>query len=273
MRVRGSAIGSDDILRWFPIIRECLESDEFGGLTPAEKIYYWHLIERFGFFGGPFGEPDARAAAKIGVSEGKIRVARRKLRDMHWVHYKSGFYVVGRGAVSTRFRWIKWTNLPEKGSGGWFAKMHCHAFNCIVARVRKGVFSHADLVTYVVLCYLRHKYSRNRSSFYATKKELRKLLGVADAVARIRNLYERFTFKSGARLFEYLDEYNRVYFSDWRDFADPSEGEHARTRALKLEDEIKERYQELRPNLEEVENWLVDRELEKDGVFDHLRTR
>jgi hypothetical protein len=104
--------------------------------------------------------------------------------------------------------------------------MHRFAFEAMLAKVRHREFTHADVAIYIYLAYLFWKNrGKDEGRFYITKNYLRELTDIPNAPARVERLYQIFTFTGGKHLFEYLDLYHKLFFTEWNTFADPSEDE------------------------------------------------
>lgn len=228
-------------MNWFPLCKSMMEeNEEFRKLTPAEKLYYWLLISEYNRHGGQFYKSDLETAVTLGISEVKVRQARRKLQSLKWLKIIPGFQTHRNKNVknvATRYLFVNWASPTE---GEFFAQMHRFAFEAMLARVRHREFAHADVAIYIYLAYLFWKNrGKDGGRFYITKNHLRELTDIPNAPARVERLYQIFTFTGGKHLFEYLDQYHRLFFTDWNTFADPSEDDNNRKLAEGYQDEIK----------------------------------
>jgi hypothetical protein len=231
-------------MSWFPLNEQLMEgSPEFRVLTPAEKVFLLFMISEFNLRRKHFYKSDLEAAVTLGVGERTIRRGRKKLIELGWIKAKPGTLTRRGKCLATTYLWIKWATISP---GGFFAQMDRHAFNVMLYHLRKGEFSSADLVVYVYLCYWhwrnRGKF-REKGSFYMSKEHLCELTNLADAPGRVERLYDGFTFREGAHLFEY-GGYQKLIFTTWNEFADPEEDEDIRLNAEAYTKEIMEMVKE-----------------------------
>ncbi|MDK2925684.1 MAG: hypothetical protein PWQ41_1458 [Bacillota bacterium] len=205
-----------------------MESDEFKRFSPTEKLYYWFLVSEFNAR-GKFYRDDLTIAVTLGCSEDKVRQARRKVEKLGWILDEPGFKLPGKAkGVATRYIWVSWANVEEEGGeAGFWAAMHRYTFEAMLAKVREKTFLPPDVVTYVYLWYLWYKNTDKgrKESFFVTKAQLRELTNLADAPERVKRLYDNYTFRGGAHLFECAYGYQKLTFSKWGFCADPSEDE------------------------------------------------
>lgn len=207
---------------WFPLPRSLMEDPLFIMLTPAEKLYAWLLLSEWNERGGSFYKADVEFAVALGLSTDKVRRARRLLTERFWIKTSPGFQGRGRN-LATTYLAVDFGQIRE---GEFFCPLHRYAFHALLARVRCHEFTHADVVTYVCLAYLRHRYCQlDRNAFFVTKRELRDISGLPSALACLTRLYTTFQFTGAHHLFEYRDEYHRIWVEKWSTFADPSEDE------------------------------------------------
>lgn len=232
---------------WFPLTASRMESAACQKLTAAERLYVEYIVSEFSRR-GPFYQSDLEVAVTLGMSEVKVRQARRKVGiepddtrqstarrrgvevpgGFGWIVYEHGWK---RGARSQA---TKYLDAPVAGrkKGDWFASVPRYTFEVLLSSVRAKKLSHADVVVWLVLSY---KYWRCRGNetdhpFFVTKKELVLLSGVAGAVDCVHHLYRACDNEDeeGRRhhLFDFSDQYRRLTFENWVWFADPSESEY-----------------------------------------------
>lgn len=207
------------------MIEDC---EEFRKLTPAEKLYYWLLLSEFNRR-GEFYKSDLEIAVTLNLSEVKIRNARRKLGELEFIKYQSGFISEGR-RLATRYVNVKWATPINKD---FFAQIHRYAFEAMLAKIRDGRFAHAEVVTYVYLAYLfwKNRGKKEDQSFFITKIKLQELTGIPNVQAHVKKLYDKYLFSSNEHLFEYSDKYHKLALSKWTSFADPAENENNQRQA------------------------------------------
>lgn len=222
------------------------DSEEFRGLTPAEKLYLWYILSEYGRR-GEFYMADLEAACTIGVKVGKVREARRKLTGLGWLEVKPGFKTQGKN-LSSRYLNVKWATVEP---GDFFACTHRYGFETMINKIVYKVFTHPDVVTYVYLCYLWWK---NRGAkggeFFVTKAALRDMTNIQNVTTCVENLHNKFSFNGGARLFKFQDLYHKLKFTDWGTFADPSEDESNR----KISEERKKKVKDLVAAAKKIED-------------------
>jgi hypothetical protein len=227
---------------WWPLSTSRLEDPRYQSLTAAERLYLEYLISTFSLRGSSY-ESDLEIATTLGLSEDKIRRARRRVgrpskqaltiasrsgghelrAGFGWVIYTPGLIAGGRN-LATRYLNVPILKVPK---GEYFAPVHRFTFEALLAQVRSKQLTHADVVVWLVLAYKysRCKGKRKDHTFFITKKELVRLSGVANAPTCVGHLYGGLQFTSGHHLFEYSDQGQRLLFSKWALCADPSEHE------------------------------------------------
>jgi hypothetical protein len=228
------------MVNWWPVTASRLEDPRYQSLTPADRLYVEYTISSFSQRGSYF-ESDLEVAVTLGLSEDKIRRARRRVgrpskqaltiasrsgghelgAGFGWVIYTPGFISGGR-QLATRYLNVPILKVPKRG---FFACVHRFTFEALLAQVRMKRLTHADIVVWLVLSYKYWRCTGKREdhSFFITKRELVRLSGIANAPARVNHLYRSLQFASGGHLFEYSDEGQRLVFSRWVSCADPSE--------------------------------------------------
>ena len=212
------------MINWFPLSRSMMEeSQEFKGLTVAEKLYYILVLSEFNLK-GEFYRADLEMAIMLRLSEDKIRRARRKLQGMEFLTIKPGFKSKGKG-VATTYIDAKWRETPKRGDGEYFAPMHRYALETMLHYIRVKRFNHADVLTYIYLCYYQYKNrGKNEGKFFITKETLKELTGIPKAVECVTSLYKGFVFDEKSHLFDYRDMYHKLVFDVWRTMGDPKKG-------------------------------------------------
>jgi hypothetical protein len=227
---------------WWSLSTSRLEDPRYQALTAAERLYLEYTISSFSQHGSYF-ESDQEVAVTVGLSEDKIRRARRKvgrpsqdaLRNpsrfkgqqlcagFGWVIYTPGF-ISGHRHLATRYLNVPILKVPK---GQYFACVHRFTFLTLLAEIRMRRLTHTDVVVWLALAYKywRCRGKRENHSFFITKRELVALSGIANAPARVDHLHKSFQFSSGHHLFEYSDEGQRLVFTQWALCADPSKNE------------------------------------------------
>ncbi len=228
------------MINWFPLPRSLMESPSFILCTPAEKLLLLHLASELNLRGS-FYKADLETAVTLGISEDKVRRARRSFMRLGWIQAVQGFRCRGRHLAT---RYLTAPGAERKDDDFW-APLHRYAFEALLSHVRKR-FHHADLVVYVYLNYLRARCQGEREDFFVTKRELRDLTGLANATACVAHLHDGFVFGGGAHLFECQDEYHRIRFREWAGFQDPSEGGNNAQQAARYRAEIAATVKEIR---------------------------
>lgn len=231
---------------WFPLTASRMESVACQKLTAAERLYLEYIVSEFSRR-GPFYQSDLEIAVTLGMSEIKVRQARRKVgiepdsvrlltaqrRGVEvsggygWIVYEHGWK---RGAQSQATKYLD-APMAERKKGDWFASVPRYTFEVLLSAVRAKKLSHADVVVWLVLSY---KYWRCRGNeadhpFFVTKKELGRLSGVVSAADSVRHLHQVYDYEDEQgkhhHLFEFSDQYQRLTFENWGWFLDPSESE------------------------------------------------
>ena len=209
---------------WFPLRRSMIEENEdFKGLTVAEKLYYILVLSELNLR-GEFYRADLEMAIMLGLSEDKIRRARRKLQGLGWLEAKPGFKSGGK-PVATVYISANWTETPKRGEGEFFATIHRYALETMLRNIRVKKFSHADVLTYIYLCYYQYKNrGKDHGKFFITKERLKELTDVPKAVECVTSLYKGFVFSENSHLFDFRDKYHKLVFDAWAGFGDPKHG-------------------------------------------------
>lgn len=248
---------------WWPITTSRLEDPKYQSLTPADRLFLEYTISSFSQRGSYF-ESDQEVAVTLGLSEDKIRRARRRvgrpsedaLRNpsrfkgqrlcagFGWIIYTPGS-ISGRRHLATRYLNVPILKVPK---GQYFACIHRFTLLTLLAEIRKRRLTHADVVVWLVLAYKywRCRGKRENHSFFITKRELVALSGIANAPARVDHLQKSFQFSSGHHLFEYSDEGQRLVFSQWALCAQPTEDQGSARLLESWRQEIAERVHDKR---------------------------
>jgi len=223
------------MINWFPLSKSMMEdSTEFRGLTVTERLYYILTLSELNLR-GQFYRADLEMAAMLGLSEDKIRRARRKLQGMEWLTIKPGFKSNGKG-VATTYIDAKWNGTF---SGDYYSKIHRYALESMLHNIREKRFTHPDVLVYIYLCYFYDKNKgKNNGKFFKTKTSLQELTGIPGVVGCVNHLYQGFVFTGNAHLFEYQDKYHKLVFDSWSAFQDPSAGEGNRKLAEIYREEV-----------------------------------
>lgn len=223
------------MINWFPLPRGLMENPIFIFCTPAEKLLLLHIASEVNLR-GPHYRADLEEAVILGLSEDKVRRARREFMRMGWITAEPGFRASGRH-LATRYYGVPGAARTD---GDFYAPLHRFTFECLLSHIRSKRLTHADVVTYVYLTYFKARTGRDDDWFFITKNELRDLTGLPSASLCVDHLYRAFTFSGGSHLFEVRDEYHRFVFSKWATFADPSENETNAKNAQRYREEIAE---------------------------------
>lgn len=212
-------------MSWFPLCKGLLEDNQdFKKLTPADKVYFWHVASEFNLHEQcQYHEADLIAGVTLNLSERKVRDSRRKLQALGFIETKPGHLAKRGGHMPTTYLNVKYA-YPVKGES--YVPMDRYTFETMLRALRDKTFSHADVAVYVYLTYLHGKYKDGEiEGFFVTKRELRELTSIPDAPERIKTLYDKFTFTGGAKLFEYKDKQQKLVFTDlWNTVKDPNDG-------------------------------------------------
>ena len=220
------------MINWFPLPRSLMENPIFVMCTPIEKLYLLNVASEVNLR-GPFYKADLEIAVTLRASEDKIRRTRREFMGLGWVTAQPGFRSRGRHLATRYF------SVPgaARTDGDFYAPFHRFTFEGLLNHLRYAAVTHADVVTYVYLTYIRGKTGHN-DSFFISKHELRELTGLPSATLCVANLHKGFAFTGGTHLFEFRDEYHRLVFFNWVTFADPSEDETNAKNAERYRQEI-----------------------------------
>ena len=224
---------------WFPLTASRMENVTCQKLTATERLYLEYVVSRFSQRGASY-QSDLEIAVTLGMSEVKVRQARRKVgtepesvrllaqrrRGVEcpggygWIVYKHGWQHGAHG-LATQYLDVP---IAERKKGDWFASIPRYTFEALLAMVRDKQLTHADVVVWLVLAY---KFWRCRGNvedhpFFITKKELVLLSGVVSAAASVQRLYEAYN-AGGQHLFGFSDLYQRFEFEKWVWFANPDD--------------------------------------------------
>lgn len=205
-------------MSWFPLLQELIEDDlVFRKLTAAEKVFLLYKISEFNLKDKHY-EADIKAAIILNLSEIKIRVARRKLQAAGYIETKPSYLAANRH-IATTYLNVKHAH-PEPGES--YQCIHRSTFDRMLHHLRNKLFTHTDIVTYVILAYYHEKYADERG-FFITKYKLRELTNIPDSPLCVNKLYKLFAFTGGEHLFEYADKQQKLRFSaKWNNCADCS---------------------------------------------------
>lgn len=208
-----------------------MESDEFRGLTPAEKCAYWSILSEFNkprLAGqGPLYKSDADFAVRLGVSTKTFREARRKFKALGWVTYTEGRQARGRN-LATAYNAVKWAKVAKGQTGERFVQMGRFCYEMLLNKVREDAFNLRDLVTYCSLTYWRDlngRLAENNKKFFITKDDLARLTGFPEAYKHAKRLQDGFQYREGSRLFRLSVKGGVLFLDKW---ALPGENEEIR---------------------------------------------
>jgi len=228
------------MINWWPVTASRLENPKYQSLTAAERLYVEYIISEYSLR-GPFCRSDLEIAVTLGLSEDKVRRARRRVgratddilrmaSEVHcrplaagigWVMYVVGWQK-GNQNFATRYVDVPIATVQE---GDFFASIPRFSFEVLLALVRRKKLTHADVVVWLALFYKywRCRGKREDHRFFITKRELSQLSGVPNASACVEHLHKQHCFKGGDHLFEYMDQGPRLVVSEWKWCADPQE--------------------------------------------------
>ena len=245
------------MINWWPIRASRLENPDYQRLTSAERLYLEYIISEYSLR-GPFCRSDLEIAVTLGLSEDKVRRARRRVgratndslrlaSELHcrplaigigWVMYAPGWQK-GNQNFATQYVDVPIATVQK---GDFFASVPRFTFDFLLALVRRKKLTHADVVVWLVLFYKywRCRGKREDHRFFITKRELSQLSGVPNASACVEHLYKQYCFKSGGHLFEYMDQGPRLVVSEWTWNADPQEDKTSAENLKVLREEIAE---------------------------------
>jgi hypothetical protein len=243
---------------WWPMTASRLADPAYQSLTTAERLYLEYVISSYSLRGS-FYQSDLEIAVTLGLSEDKVRRARRKVGRPTMSACVRAASLSGK-ELSAGLGWIVYgpgwkdrtTNMATQyidvpiakvERGDFFASVPRHTFEVLLSMVRRKVLTHADIAVWLVLAYKywRCRGKREDQRFFITKKELIQLSGIANASTCIPHLYRHFSFAGGEHLFEYSDRYHRFEFSKWSTCTDPSENDQAANVQQALRDDISRR--------------------------------
>ncbi len=214
---------------FFPLRRSMLErSEKFRQLTCVEKVFYINLLADMNLAipdGGTFYRADARYAAALNISIQKVRQARVRFKKLGLIEFKPGGYARNR-PLATRYTSVRGAKPPKEGEGDQFVKMQRHAFNMVLARLRRGAFKAEDVVCYVYLTWWREKYSQNET-FVLFKSQWSRMTRIRDVAGCVRRLYENFEYAGGDHLFKFEDHHQKITVWNLAGPADPSEDKNS----------------------------------------------
>ena len=221
------------MINWFPLPRSLMESPTFIMNTPVEKLYLLYVASELNLR-GPFYKADLEVAVTLRVSEDKIRRARREYMRLGWLSAQPGFRSKGRHLATRYFA----TPGAQRKDDDFYAPLHRFTFEALLHSMRLRRLTHADVVTYVYLTYLKTRNRPDDHWFFVSKRELRDLTGIAGATLCAAHLHDSWTFTGGSHLFEFDDEYYRLTFAKWAICADPSKEKIAAENAQHYHAEI-----------------------------------
>lgn len=240
------------MINWFPVTRALMEdTPEFTKLPPAHKLYYLLLVSEFNKQ-GPFYKADLDYTVQLGVSIETIRRARKNIEKIFPDCKIEPGWKSKRGNLATRYQHIAMPGLQdvravsERDEGEWFVKLHRFTFESLLARTQEWWIPKPeerlqleDIVVYVTLWYWWSRTTQQKAGeFFITKRDLERVSGIQRATECVARLYQRFTFDNKAHLFEYVDKHQRLEFSQWGTFADPSENENNARVAERLQQRL-----------------------------------
>ena len=226
------------MINWWPVTASRLEDPRYRSLTTTERLYLEYIISEYSLR-GPFCRSDLEIAVTLGLSEDKVRRARRRVgratdyilkvaSEVHcrplatgfgWVVYMPGWRS-GTQNLATKYVDVPMATVPK---GDFFASVPRYTFEVLLALVRGKKLIHADVVVWLVLSYMywRCRGKREDHCFFITKRELSQLSGVPNASACVEHLHKQYCFKGGDHLFEYMDQGPRLVVSEWTWCTDP----------------------------------------------------
>jgi hypothetical protein len=234
---------------WFPFFASLIDDPDFKRLSPAEKVLLIYLISEFNL-NGPFYKADFDVAITLGMSESKVRQARRKLQGLGWIEVKPGFLSKGK-KLATSYQRVNWSKPPSKKRGerlGFFAVIHRFTFEALLEGVRDKRLTHREIVVFICLCYWqwRHRMKNEEGEFSISKRDLRLITGLPNAVECVWRLQEKLTHSDGEvdqGLFEVEHDHYNLYFYGWNDYSDPGESEDNRRWYMDLQKKVREEIQ------------------------------
>lgn len=235
------------MINYFTLTESRITDDTYNSATPAEKLFIEHIVSQVQLR-GPFYQSDLEVAVTLGLSEDKVRRARRHYgrptdraiesarsagKDLQtgcgFILYDPGFKRAGaRTGLATRYLTAPIAEVPEHG---FYAQIHRYTFEQLLTRCRSRMFTHADVVVWLALAYCFWRFrgkDDNGHRFFVTKEDLRRLSGVPTALVSVERLYRGWIFTGDRHLFEFADQHQRIVFTQWVWCADPSEDEGAR---------------------------------------------
>jgi len=203
--------------QWFPITSEIMENDPiFRKLFPSQKLFYFNILRDLNTVEPPkktYYKPDIRYADALDVHINKIRIARRRFKDLGLLRYTQGKRAKGKN-LATIYEWAK--GLRSQTKGGFFVQMPCYIFDILLDKLRERKLDSRDAIVSISLFYLQWRYcdlGRGRS-FFVAKSELAELSNVQSIVKSVNNIYNNFRLCNGIRLFKWRNSHHRLFFEE-----------------------------------------------------------
>ncbi len=223
----------------FVLSQGLMEHPGFRARTARERLFVILIISEFSLR-GPFYQSDLEMATILKMSIAKVRQTRRFFTRRGWMKTRPGFQAKGRN-LATRYLDVPCSRAKPDDS---VASIHSFAFQVLLHRLRRGEFRHSDLLVYLTLEYVRLTEAEgDQYSFDITKDRLSDLTGLPGALRCVRRLHRSFRFDGGSRLFEFDNLPDRLLFTDWEEFADPSDHEEAKKEAESIQKDVKRQVQ------------------------------
>lgn len=240
---------------WFSVPEDLLLNEDFIKSKPADKLYYFALLHYVNLheisYDGDFFKSDSDFAATLSYSEDSIRNARRKFQKLGWIDARSGFKTKQGQNVATTYFSVKWKEIPKE-EGKRFIRFPHYDFEMMLNQLHRKHITHNDLVVYCYIVCWEQLNGMIGRPFYFSKKELRRYTNIVKAVDCVKDL-SLIPIFSDESVFDYKDDYHRLYFTELRKAADPYEDENNRDVFRKYLENHKKRVQDLRKEKKEKE--------------------
>ena len=212
------------MINCFLVPGSLLEAEAFKTSTARQRCWLLWLASEFSAR-GEFYMSDTEMATILHVSLATARVARRRFSRLGWVDATPGFRCRNRN-LATRYKAIGCLLVQ---SGEPAVAVHRHALAWLLHCVRRGTLTHADVVTYVSLDFLRSLHTEAGGDRLTVRKdELAELTALRGVLGCVAHLHDGLLFAGNRRLFTYVDQGDTLLFSAWTRFTDPSTDETAK---------------------------------------------
>lgn len=225
-------------MSWFPLAKDVMEDPFFQQLTPTEKIVFWWLTSEYNMNDWGFYLSDTQFAVTLGCTEKTIQRARKKIHAHGWINYQPGWRDANMDGLATTYSEVQYATKPGENCTQ-FAQQNRFAFQQMVSFLRSKRFQPGDIVTYVYLNYWR-QLRGNNTIFYITKRDFCVLTRISDAPARVKRLYEKFTYRNSDNHLFSVEGYHYLKFSAWNEPTDPEKDEMNRKIAESWEASIRD---------------------------------